>query len=264
MRETTTLLEAEGLITVRRKVGITIFYPDVKFVGNSFQFRGLLEREGLRKFARSVTPDWIARMRERARRDHRLRARDATTSRALPRPGEAAGATIPRQLHRGLSRTTRSASTTRRLTQKMYLIRLHNLECRRPGQYGDLDAGAPGDRRCAGDAATSRPPARRWTAPQGRAAPGADDLDGVVDGSRCAAPEVGLVVMQDDEDRGDQPREQSGEQADHHAVLDRHQLADAAGREPGSDRGDEAADPDRQRGIRSRSLRKNCGSDRPR
>ena len=63
MRETTTLLEAEGLITVRRKVGITIFYPDVKFVGNCFQFRGVLEKEGLRKFGRSVSPAWIETMR---------------------------------------------------------------------------------------------------------------------------------------------------------------------------------------------------------
>lgn len=61
MRESTTLLEAEGLVTVRRRIGITIFYPDVKFVGNTFQFRGMLEREGLAKFARSVDDAWIAR-----------------------------------------------------------------------------------------------------------------------------------------------------------------------------------------------------------
>ena len=64
MRETTTLLEAEGLITVRRRVGITIFYPDVKFVGNTFQFRGILEREGLSKFARSVSYRWISKARD--------------------------------------------------------------------------------------------------------------------------------------------------------------------------------------------------------
>jgi DNA-binding GntR family transcriptional regulator len=68
MRETTTLLESEGMITVRRKVGITIFYPDIKFVGNTFQFRGLLEKEGLRKFAGTVTKDWIARMRSEHQR----------------------------------------------------------------------------------------------------------------------------------------------------------------------------------------------------
>ena len=64
MRETTTLLASEGMIKVRRKVGITIFYPDMKFVGNTFQFRGLLEKEGLRKFAGTVSRDWIARMRD--------------------------------------------------------------------------------------------------------------------------------------------------------------------------------------------------------
>jgi DNA-binding GntR family transcriptional regulator len=67
MRETTTLLEAEGLITVRRRIGLTIFYPDVKFVGNTFQFREMLEREGLRRFAQTVTPDWIRQRREEHR-----------------------------------------------------------------------------------------------------------------------------------------------------------------------------------------------------
>ncbi|SFZ86359.1 DNA-binding transcriptional regulator, GntR family [Devosia enhydra] len=67
MRETTTLLEAEGLITVRRRVGLTIFYPDVRFVGNTFQFREMLEREGLRRFAQTVTPQWISTRREEHR-----------------------------------------------------------------------------------------------------------------------------------------------------------------------------------------------------
>lgn len=66
IRETTTLLEAEGLVTVRRRIGLTIFYPDVKFVGNTFQLRGILEREGLAKFARSVRKSWLAK----ARADH--------------------------------------------------------------------------------------------------------------------------------------------------------------------------------------------------
>ena len=55
VREATTLLEAEKLITVRRKVGITIFYPDVDFIGDCFQFRGLLEREGLQDHLIVVT-----------------------------------------------------------------------------------------------------------------------------------------------------------------------------------------------------------------
>lgn len=63
MRETTTLLEAEGLVTVRKRVGITIFYPDVKFVGNTYQFRGILEREGLTKFIRTMDAGWAQRWR---------------------------------------------------------------------------------------------------------------------------------------------------------------------------------------------------------
>lgn len=62
MRETTTLLQAEGLISVRRRIGITIFYPDVRFVRETFQLRSLLEREGLRRFARRMPPGWITEM----------------------------------------------------------------------------------------------------------------------------------------------------------------------------------------------------------
>jgi len=124
MRETTTLLEAEGLITVRRKVGITIFYPDVKFVGNCFQFRGLLEREGLRKFARTVTPKWL----EMAREDHRLiidfvREVNDVEHYRLP----------VKQLERRFHDTFIDAFENdqirvnyARLSQKMYLLRLHN------------------------------------------------------------------------------------------------------------------------------------------
>ena len=61
LREAVTLLEAEGLVQVRRRLGVAIFYPDVKFVGGTFQFRELLESEGLRRFAKSVTDDWIER-----------------------------------------------------------------------------------------------------------------------------------------------------------------------------------------------------------
>jgi DNA-binding GntR family transcriptional regulator len=75
LRESVTLLEAEGLITVRRRVGITIFFPDVEFVGNSYQLRGLLEREGLRKFTRVVERGWI----ERQRAEHRRVVEQVTT-----------------------------------------------------------------------------------------------------------------------------------------------------------------------------------------
>ncbi len=63
VREVTTLLEAEGMVQVRKRRGLTIFYPDVAFVGGTFQFREILECEGLRRFAEGVTPEWIARQR---------------------------------------------------------------------------------------------------------------------------------------------------------------------------------------------------------
>lgn len=131
MRETTTLLEAEGLISVRRKVGITIFYPDVKFVGNCFQFRGLLEKEGLRKFARSVRPEWIETMRTAHTEiiDFVRRVNDMEAYR------------VPvKKLERRFHDTFVDAFDNdqirvnyARLTQKMYLLRLHNLNAVGPG-----------------------------------------------------------------------------------------------------------------------------------
>lgn len=126
MRETTTLLESEGMITVRRKVGITIFYPDMNFVGNTFQFRGLLEKEGLRKFATTMPPDWIERMRKGHERIMAFvrEVNDLNTYR------------IPvKQLEREFHESFISAYGNNhlsmvyaRLIQKMYLIRLHNLD----------------------------------------------------------------------------------------------------------------------------------------
>lgn len=125
MRETTTLLEAEGLITVRRKVGITIFYPDVKFVGNCFQFRGLLEREGLRKFAQIVTPTWIDAMRQ----EH------VDIIDFVRQVNEMERYRVPVKLLERKFHDTFVAAFDNdqirvnyaRLTQKMYLLRLHNL-----------------------------------------------------------------------------------------------------------------------------------------
>jgi DNA-binding GntR family transcriptional regulator len=124
MRETTTLLEAEGLISVRRKVGITIFYPDVKFVGNCFQFRGLLEKEGLRKFAQTVRPEWVAAMR----------AEHAGIIDFVRRVNEMDAYRVPvKKLERRFHDTFVDAFDNdqirvnyARLTQKMYLLRLHN------------------------------------------------------------------------------------------------------------------------------------------
>jgi DNA-binding GntR family transcriptional regulator len=126
MRETTTLLEAEGLITVRKKVGITIFYPDVKFVGNCFQFRGLLEKEGLRKFARSVTPAWIDTMRA----EHRAIIDFVAEVNDMPRY-RIAVKQLERRFHDSFVDAFDNDQIRvnyARLSQKMYLLRLHNPE----------------------------------------------------------------------------------------------------------------------------------------
>ena len=126
MRETTTLLEAEGMIRVRRRVGITIFYPDMKFVGNTFQFRGLLEKEGLRKFATIVTPAWIAEMRaeHESIMDYVREVNDLSTYRLPVKE-------LERRFHESFINAYANDQLSMiyaRLIQKMYLIRLHNLD----------------------------------------------------------------------------------------------------------------------------------------
>ena len=126
MRETTTLLQSEGMIKVRRKVGITIFYPDMKFVGNAFQFRGLLEKEGLRKFANTVSRGWISRMREEHGRiiEFVREVNDLYTYRVPVKE-------LEREFHESFINVLANdqvAMIYARLIQKMYLIRLHNLD----------------------------------------------------------------------------------------------------------------------------------------
>ena len=126
MREATTLLEAEGLITVRRRIGITIFYPDVKFVGNTFQFRGLLEREGLTKFARSVDAAWLKQVRadHLAMIDHLRTANDPAAYREPMRR-------LEHDFHGSFIAALENHQIDtiyQRLTQKMFLIRLINME----------------------------------------------------------------------------------------------------------------------------------------
>lgn len=126
MRETTTLLEAEGMVTVRRKVGITIFYPDMKFVGNTFQFRGLLEKEGLRKFATTMPAGWVAAMRAEHEQimDYVREVNDLTVYRVPVKE-------LERRFHESFISAYANdqlSITYARMLQKMYLIRLHNLD----------------------------------------------------------------------------------------------------------------------------------------
>lgn len=126
VRETTTLLEAEGLITVRRRIGITIFYPDVKFVGNTYQLRGILEREGLAKFARTVGRSWIAK----ARADHEaiIAYVEAVADPAIYREPMRQLEWAFHNSFIGALDNQQIAVIYERLHQKMFLLRLVNLD----------------------------------------------------------------------------------------------------------------------------------------
>jgi DNA-binding GntR family transcriptional regulator len=130
MREATTLLEAEGLITVRKRLGITIFYPDVRFVGNTFQFRGILEREGLIKFARAVDAKWI-------RQAHASHARiiEFVTKTSDPADYREPMRVLERDFHGSFIAAFDNSQINMsyaRLMQKMFLIRLINMEAVSP------------------------------------------------------------------------------------------------------------------------------------
>ncbi len=111
---------------MRRRVGITIFYPDVRFVRETFQLRGLLEREGLRRFARRHPPEWIAEMRA-AHEDiiaYVEKVHDEGTYRAPVR-------TLEFKFHGsfiGAYDNEEISAIYARLQRKMYLLRLLNAE----------------------------------------------------------------------------------------------------------------------------------------
>ncbi|MBN9303802.1 MAG: hypothetical protein BGO82_15625 [Devosia sp. 67-54] len=126
MREATTLLEAEGLLTVRRRIGITIFYPDVQFVRETFQFRGMLEREGLRRFARTAPAGWVARNRK-AHDDIIAFVTEVDDEKRYRAPVRA----LESEFHGsfiGAFGNAEMASVYARLQRKMYLLRLINPE----------------------------------------------------------------------------------------------------------------------------------------
>jgi DNA-binding GntR family transcriptional regulator len=130
MREATTLLEAEGLITVRKRLGISIFYPDVKFVGNTFQFRGILEREGLIKFAKAVDGAWIRQSRE-----SHARIMDVVASARNPADYRDPMRVLERDFHGSFIAAFDNQQINlsyAKLMQKMFLIRLINMEAVSP------------------------------------------------------------------------------------------------------------------------------------
>jgi DNA-binding GntR family transcriptional regulator len=126
MREAMTLLQTEGLITVRKRIGVTIFYPDVKFVRDTFQFRGFLEREGLRRFARSAPRDWVSSTRK-AHRDIIAFVKDVDDERKYRQPVRALESDFHSRFIGAFDNTEASAIYAR-LQRKMYLLRLINPE----------------------------------------------------------------------------------------------------------------------------------------
>jgi DNA-binding GntR family transcriptional regulator len=125
MRETTTLLEAEGMVQVRRKLGITVFRLDVNFIGETFQFRGMLEREGLRKFASMVPQGWVADMRAR-----HLEVIELVREAAVPDLFRAPVRELESAFHESFIAAYDNRQIEMvyaRLAQKMYIIRLHNM-----------------------------------------------------------------------------------------------------------------------------------------
>jgi DNA-binding GntR family transcriptional regulator len=122
LRETMTLLAAEGLVEVRRRMGVRIFYPDVPFVRTTFQLRGVLEREGLRKLAQVVTDDWLDRMIEEHRQ---VRALVSSASRAADY--ELAVKKVEQELHGSFVAVFQNPLIEEvhgKLFRKLYLLRL--------------------------------------------------------------------------------------------------------------------------------------------
>lgn len=60
LRDTLTLLEADGLVVVRRRAGITVLTPDVAFIRRNFQFRTMIECDAIETFAEAAEGSWIA------------------------------------------------------------------------------------------------------------------------------------------------------------------------------------------------------------
>lgn len=124
LREAMTLLSADGLITMRRRLGVEIIDPDVRFVGNTFQFRELIEVSGLKKFVGNVPKDWVDDMNER----HVSLIRDVRSG-AEHGVFEARIKALEYGFHGSFVAALANEQITmsyERLMQRMYLLRLLN------------------------------------------------------------------------------------------------------------------------------------------
>ncbi|WP_425643782.1 FCD domain-containing protein [Agrobacterium radiobacter] len=108
----------------RKRLGATIFYPNVKFVGGKFQFRELLESEGLRRLAEGLSPAWINDMPQ-AHADIIELVRGFGQSSDLVAPVRE----LQELFHGSFVAAFDNEQITayyQRLSQKMYLLRLLN------------------------------------------------------------------------------------------------------------------------------------------
>jgi GntR family transcriptional regulator, rspAB operon transcriptional repressor len=132
LRDTLTLLEADGLISVRRRAGITVFTPDVEFIRHNFQFRTLIERDALAPFMDLASLDWLAETRAR----HEALA-DRIARREALEGAEAAMRDIDSDFHSAIVDALRNpmiSETHRALTENIKLARVLNNEMASPSR----------------------------------------------------------------------------------------------------------------------------------
>lgn len=63
LRETLVLLEEYGLVEIKPRAGIRIFYPDVSFIRENMQYRSMIEVFAMPVFVRNVTDEWLTDIR---------------------------------------------------------------------------------------------------------------------------------------------------------------------------------------------------------
>jgi DNA-binding GntR family transcriptional regulator len=122
LREGLILLQAEGLIRTKKRLGIEIFYPDVKFVADSFQFRELLEVQGVRRLAASTPEGWAETMRT----EH-LKGIEVVKELKEPSKFRDIVLILERKLHGDIINTFQNDLIThnyQKLVQKMFFFRL--------------------------------------------------------------------------------------------------------------------------------------------
>jgi DNA-binding GntR family transcriptional regulator len=135
LRDTLTLLEADGLITVRKRAGIRVFEPDINFIRQNFQFRTLIEREAVPAFVDAVEDAWLDDMHDRhgalasALDDREAMARTETAMRELD---QALHGTIV-----GALRNPMIDAAHQGLTENLKLARVLNHEVASPTRLRD-------------------------------------------------------------------------------------------------------------------------------